>query len=385
MDGRKFLVFGDSHSIIWEGNHKLSRADEPLFRDVIVNHLGAALAWNLMDAECKNPGKWGEKIISQLMEDKPAWNNIAGIMLCFGEIDIRTQIIKRSIAKGVSIDSMANAIAERLLSFSVLLHELIGVPVILWEPIPSASIRFFPSDPAFLAIGSEIERNYATQCFSSRLKSQCVDFQNEGKLIYSLGLTDELMSACQTRTEYLQDGCHLNRKGLLLALEKMKILCEMHGLRFDEFFDAHPLIIREASLSNISGNTSLWLSSKFDGLNQTTRVEGRGYCFHTSLEESPSAIMDIGYSAHIRKIVIFNRLDGYFDRSRLLKILSGNAKNNLSVIHSCDEVWGTDGTPLILNLSAREEPFRYLVFQLPERQYLHLGEIQIYELGYTRH
>ena len=86
------IVFGDSHSRTLSGRVEVNL---PIGYKNIRNHfLEGALAYNLMDDD-GSLGKWGSEIIERLKNEQ----NITGIMLVFGEIDIRAHIIKDLMKK----------------------------------------------------------------------------------------------------------------------------------------------------------------------------------------------------------------------------------------------------------------------------------------------
>ncbi len=97
MEKSIFLIVGDSHSVIWEGNNVACKQNHSLFEGVKVVHLGPALAYNLLNKDQSALGKWGTNVVEIIQRLLASDVQINGVMLCFGEIDIRTQVIARAI------------------------------------------------------------------------------------------------------------------------------------------------------------------------------------------------------------------------------------------------------------------------------------------------
>lgn len=216
------VVFGDSHSVIWEGNDVLKRSVQSKFPNVQVFHLGPALAFNLINEENDGLGKWGNDILCIMENKKPA---ATSIMLCFGEIDIRTQVIRRAADSHSSIQFAVREVVSRLNSFAEKLFNITKVPILLWEPVATSGTKNFTYNPEFPAIGSEIERNYATVIFSKISRELCRKSRAKGIPVYSFGIATKLMNIYETKPEFFEDGCHLNTNGLSIGIESLKELC----------------------------------------------------------------------------------------------------------------------------------------------------------------
>jgi hypothetical protein len=371
----ELLVFGDSHSILWEGNIVPNRTN-PKFPKVKVFHLGPALAFNLLNNEGTGLGKWGELIFGITNDLRAQGTQVRGIMLSFGEIDARTQVVYRALREGLTILESAKRITDRLMLFAKALYETYNVPVLLWEPVPSTGSKQFLFNPVLPAVGSESERNFGTECFAVQLRQACAQLRSYNYQIYSFGVFEDLTSFYETKPEYFEDGCHLNLRGLDIALRNFKKMCEEHDLDLDKFFHRNQDFARTPTLQDLAPRGKLTLSSEAALPSQVTR-SARGFCFHTMKEPRPHAIVDIGYASVISKVIIYNRFDDCFERAKTLQVLVGNDLKQLRVIHQSDQVWGTDGMPLSLEVDASYGSLRYVAFQLMEEQYLHLGEIQV--------
>ena len=378
MEKHIFLVVGDSHSIIWEGNNAVYKQNYSLFENVKVCHLGPALAFNLLNNDLTGLGKWGEKIV-EIVQNLIAMNiRISGIMLCFGEIDVRTQIVGRTMNGNLSIDESARVVSDRVINFASLLFENFRLPVFIWEPVPTGSEKIFHIDSDFPRIGTEIERNFATCCMSKFLREGAnAKRRNNDFKIYSFGIYEQLTNCFETKNEYFEDGCHLNLKGFLVALDSLKALCIEHNLDIFSSFEPSPNLLDAPFVSNISRNSKISLSSEYCTPSGLSRIPGYGWCFHTNKQKEPSIVIDIGYAAEIFNIVIYNRFDACFDRAKNLSVFVGNDLNKMKLIYENSGVWGVDGKPFALEFEEEMEPVRYVAMRLMDDEYFHLGEVQI--------
>lgn len=182
------LVFGDSHSLVWQ--------NEP---NACVRHLGAALAYNLLDDKgCL--GKWGLRVFAEIEDELREGTKISLIMLSFGEIDIRTRI---------KTDEDIDLVSGRLFAFAEKLFANFKTKVIIYAPIATTWILETNSD--WPIQGTEEERNDLTVKFSNKLKEK----QNENVGVVSI--CESLMCGRKTRREFYCDDHHLNLDGFKIA------------------------------------------------------------------------------------------------------------------------------------------------------------------------
>lgn len=119
------LVIGDSHSVIWGG--KLVNKDtssQSNFPLVKVHHLGPRLAFNLLSDD-GGLAKWGVETYSVIQK----YPDISALCLSFGEIDIRTQSVKRAVLEGISLKESANRIADIVFRFIIKLRQEFDFPI----------------------------------------------------------------------------------------------------------------------------------------------------------------------------------------------------------------------------------------------------------------
>ena len=371
---KKILVFGDSHSVIWSGSDILGKKRN-LFKGVDVHHLGPALAYNLLDDTGTIPGKWGEQIIQIISNSLKS--DISYIILCFGEIDIRTQAIKRAVSADSTILKSAQEIATRITKFACLLEQQFNIPILIWEPVPSSSDLNFSFNPQFPAVGSEIERNVATYEVALKLRSETRRLQKQYKAVYSFGAYEKLTDFHETKIEYFSDGCHLNLAGLKVALTELSALDDKYKLNVSSFFQTEVFSHNTPKIYEVSRSVQLSLSSKFTDMNSLQKTE-RGFCFHTNLEEKPWALVDLGYSMLVESIEISNRIDSEQERASSLIISIGNDPNAMKSIYNFSNQSLLSSDPNFFRLRLSSQPIRYLAFSLNEKNFLHLGWVKIY-------
>ena len=379
MEKSIFLIVGDSHSVIWEGNNVACKQNHSLFEGVKVVHLGPALAYNLLNKDQSALGKWGAKVVEIIQRLLASDVQINGVMLCFGEIDIRTQVIARAI-KGslLSIEESTRVVSDRIIKFASILFGRFGFPVLVWEPVPSGSDKALHVDSDFPRVGTETERNFATYCMSKFLREGAAAKRGEkNKKIYAFGIYEQLADGFETKIDYFEDGCHLNLKGFQVALNSLHTLCVEYDLDLFRFFQPIPDFCDFPFISNVARYSKLSVSSELCTPSRLSRIPGYGWCFHTDKQINPSAVIDIGYAAEIFSIVIYNRFDECYERAKNLSVFVGNDLNKMLLVYNQSEAWGGDGKPLVLECTKDIEPVQYVAMQLRAEEYFHLGEVQI--------
>jgi hypothetical protein len=383
LDGR-LLVFGDSHSVIWEGNNVLKRQAFSRFSNVEVFHLGPALAYNLLSESGDGLGKWGSQaieIITRVIENES--HNVVAIMLVFGEIDIRTQIVKRAFSSKQSIESAVERVICRLHGFAAIIYLKFRIKVLIWEPVATSGAKNFLYNPTFPAVGTEVERNYATHVFAIKSREYADASRGKGAEVFSFGIANKLMNFYETRPEFFEDGCHLNQRGLTLAVEALKQLClsEKSLPPLFALFDNPRAVSSEIQIRDVAGSAKLTMSSAYATPNVLHKTN-RGWCFHTNKEINPYVLIDIGYASLVREIKLFNRFDACKERCSPLHIFVGLEPKNLKCIARIEQRWGNDNLPIPIEIDEDIGPVRFLLFRLMAEEYFHLGEVQILEASY---
>lgn len=374
MEQAQLLVFGDSHSKIWGGQTFGDLRNHSAFPRVKVHQLGAALAYNLMDGANQSLGKWGTQVFEII--DTELAHGIANpgfILLCFGEIDVRTQIVSRAILNNTTLDESAAVVAQRILKFSELLYQKFQIPVLIWEPTPTIRLFYNPDLPAS---GTDLERNYATRNMGQFLRNGAAKLQEKYR-IFSFGAYDALSFALHTHKEYFEDGCHLNFAGLKLALAELEKLDDKHSLGVMPCFQIDDSKLKAlAGIVDITDQITLSMTSRYGDQQSLRRSSTNGYCFHTQKEHIPIVLLDLGCAMMIDSIRIRNRLDGYAERAAHLAISIGNDPQKLERIYQSDKTWGEDGG--ILELTFPQQAIRLISLRILAEDYFHLGEVTVF-------
>ncbi|MDH4239878.1 MAG: discoidin domain-containing protein [Phycisphaerae bacterium] len=126
------------------------------------------------------------------------------------------------------------------------------------------------------------------------------------------------------------------------------------------------------------------------GKNVTCQQDAAGGCdgvkngkwgFHTENEERPWWQIDLGKPTALGQVVVYNRCDLAERNSRLMVLVSDDAKNFKQVYqHNGTTFYGyTDSKPLVVKMD--DVTARYVRLQLPGRSYFHLDEVEIYTRG----
>jgi hypothetical protein len=136
---------------------------------------------------------------------------------------------------------------------------------------------------------------------------------------------------------------------------------------------------------NIALNCVAFQSSGYPGCGSTPQAAVNGIktgkaAFHTQTEENAWWMVDLGAVRSFDEIVIYNRLDSN---------CAGRAKNIVVLLSADGERWdqlyshdgtifgGVDGYPL--RIQKARSTARFVRIKNPEKQFLHLDEIEIYD------
>lgn len=129
-----------------------------------------------------------------------------------------------------------------------------------------------------------------------------------------------------------------------------------------------------------------------DPLHLTTAQDAYGGCdgvidgtygFHTSEQDDPWWQVDLERSVPLDRVVIYNRGAGVSDRAARLRVLVSDTGTDWKQVYEHD---GTvfhgfaDQRPLSVDMSGTVVA-RFVRIQVPGKQFLHLDEIEVYQLG----
>ncbi|NTV95287.1 MAG: discoidin domain-containing protein, partial [Thiobacillus sp.] len=124
-------------------------------------------------------------------------------------------------------------------------------------------------------------------------------------------------------------------------------------------------------------STSEWSRSN-DAQGAVDGVINGGYGFHTGNQANPWWQVDLGGSARIDEVRIYNRQDCCGERARTLQVmLSDDGRQwRTAFRHGGTTFGGKDGNPLKVALAGA--PARYVRLQLNEANWFHLDEVEVY-------
>jgi len=374
---RKLLVAGDSHAVIF-GNNVLGRDPGSLSRlpGVDVLHLGPSLAYTLARTSSLNAGP---RLLSHLAAHADRY---AAVMLCFGEIDLRTHVIRQAVLQGLSLEEAVGKLADEYLRFVDDLVARSDLPVFLWSPVASMPDAGELYNPDFPTVGTERERNHATALFHQALKLRC---EQRGQ-VHLVSIFEQLVDAdLRTRGEYYEDGVHLNRLGMHLAFQAVRQkFAEAGRAELQALVPAQVHVRPHAVLRDVSHEARIVdISSSNEPdwpLPAPLRNPGHlPFVFHTQNEDHPRVLVDLGCVQMLGRIEIFNRRDGFHDRARSLKV--GVSTNRCSFDTVFDNVgrqpFGQSGQPLTLQFDTPLKA-RYIRLSLEEAEAFHLGDVRLW-------
>ena len=368
------VVFGDSHSLIWRGQLASDTSDASVFPNVRVNHLGPALTYNLMGDNCE-VGKWGEAIISHGDITDP---DTSAIMLCFGEIDCRTQVIRRAISQKLSIREVCIRIADRYFEFVERLQTIVDVPIVVCGPTATASATrnwdfYFPS------VGTEIERNTATREFTALLYGGAESREN----VFAISVFEKMVSrAGATLDKYTDDGCHLNFEGLDLAIEAFREVARNFSNTAIDYFFTDPVcsddVPRMRDISDFAKIIEI-SSSELDPRSFSIVRNGNDDIFVVDGEGLPWVIVDIGFGALVERIEIFRSTVDTSSNVLSFEVYGGVEHQNLDLIYQHDGMeFGILGIGLPISNPSPNVPLRFLKIGLRTMGPFHLAGIKIH-------
>ena len=220
------VAFGDSHVQLFEG-----------CKEIDVNYVGASTAYNLMKEESSTGGR--RQVLNRVARMNPMKE---AVLLCFGEVDIRANVIKYCYQMGFSIEKCIDRVVDRYMSFA---NEIAsrGFKVLIYGGYGAGSDR--------IAYGSDRERNYAAKYLNMSLFQKC----EENSFVY-FSLHDALLDeeCLETDSSFLVDGFHLHNDEPIVREQVQTLLLER------AYKAAKALFIkrRQASPSNlILGNVGV--------------------------------------------------------------------------------------------------------------------------------
>lgn len=210
-------VFGDSHTMFFCGKNLGLNSWFPLVdnkqegwgiktdstflhfrkKKYCVLWVGPGLAYNLINKNSHVKVYNKAEFLSKYF-----WNYGDKIICSFGEIDIRTHILKYTDER--SYKEIVDDTVEKYIDFLKWLRNLGNYRIAVWGPIASQK-DIWEENPQFPRVGTEVERNTVTHYFNEKLSLEC---KKNGFGFYSIfsKLVDNNM---KTKEEFILDKCHL--------------------------------------------------------------------------------------------------------------------------------------------------------------------------------
>jgi len=130
------------------------------------------------------------------------------VMLCFGEIDCRTHIVKQARSRNMTIEKVVGLTVSKYFSVITKIKDL-GFNVWAWNVILPQR-KYIDSD-GYPSVGTYDERKKATQLFNEKLRSLCNS--NGVKFVYFKAEIDG---------EHYLNEIHLSQKAMPIVIRKLE-------------------------------------------------------------------------------------------------------------------------------------------------------------------
>lgn len=367
-------VIGESSIFFIAGALPLDRSDNSLnkYKNIRGHWIHLTPARDLID-ENGQIGKGGKEVLSRLETE----SNISSIILTFGAIDIRVDLIKRAIESQCNPLEIINEISQRLLSFATHLRGFYEVPIFILSPNPD-SPNFAGINPSFPTIGSERERNFYTYKLGLELEKNVA----KNSQIFILNLFQDLVDPVLNieKTMYA-DAFHVGYRGLKIFVHKFNDLIAQSNLQLPNYWDYDELRYSNKPVKkDISKKCKIYkISSQFsEQLSLYPISPSQEFIFHTNLEKNPYVIIDIGYVSPLAELVFENRL-GYEDRLQNLRIGISKVEYSFETIYEHPGTFGADGNVLIVDMNPYLGKVKFIKLELNSENYFHLKSLKIIE------
>lgn len=297
MGVSRIVAFGDSHVQLFEG------CDE-----VDVNHVGASTAYNLSEENSSTGGR--RQVLSRVDRMDPMTE---AVLLCFGEVDVRANVVKYCYQNRLSIEECIDGVVERYMSFASEIASR-GLKVLIYGGYGAGRDR--------MSFGSERERNYAAKCLNASLSAKC---EKLGFAYFSLhdAMFDE--EYLETDSSFLLDGFHLYNDNMSTRTQVQTLLFERAYKSVQAIFGK----LRQASPSNlVLGNVGISRPLRIGSL------ESGRLSWESDTDIVDSIVFDLG--AFLRFESIHLELESDLKVDRLNLMIDGRFVGvNLSRESSC--------------------------------------------------
>ena len=196
---------GDSHASFFSGFDRMipewPQKGKNFLGNIAAYRIGAILAYSLQKKRHK-----GRKLLFNITKTLNPENDI--VMLCFGEIDCRTQIVKQARSKNMSIEQTVEFTVKKYFSVIMEIKDL-GFKTWAWNVI-LPQMQHIDSEEC-PSVGTYNERKESTQLFNEKLRCLCA--RNGVKFVY---IADKISN------EHYMDGIHLSQKAMPIMIRKLE-------------------------------------------------------------------------------------------------------------------------------------------------------------------
>lgn len=207
LDKLKFIAVGDSHSSLFSGINKIQpkypARTTSKFNCFSTVHLGPILAYSLKSENTVNKGR--ENLLEVVSNIKKSSEPNTFIILCFGEIDCRFHLLKKSEELNEPIETIVQNCVKRYIA--VIEETLLPIytNIMVWAAVPTADVDIRNED--FPHFGTYQDRVRCTKLFNQMLQLECNKIQ-----VSFLSISDTLVKKNdKVPTYYFFDDIHLSK------------------------------------------------------------------------------------------------------------------------------------------------------------------------------
>lgn len=353
----QIIAFGDSHISVYKEIYG--------FEDVWV---GAATAYNLTSPNSHTQAR--TKILAKLSSVSP---ESTAVLLSFGEVDCRSNIVKYAVKNQKTIASVCSDVVNRYMEFI--------------DEIASMSFQVLVNGPYGTGDdhnnqGTMNERFYASALVDELLRENCI----KRKVPYfSLHGILSNYEQSRTRTEFFEDGLHFpgHNCNQISSDIKAVVLSQMLASIQKSFVIPNSYInLRQEGKPSSLTNDAIAVSGIYTGtptINSLLSLQSRNTGSFAASSISEPFYVDLGACCHLSQVV-FCVMPRDSDQSLTLLRVSGF--DNLRLI--CDATINIDNDTIDssqgLMVSAEfpsKNLIRYLFFDLPPGQTINLQSLDV--------
>ena len=140
--------------------------------------------------------------------------------------------------------------------------------------------------------------------------------------------------------------------------------------------------LRQDTLRSRRPVTAEQITPESDAAGAVDGVKDGRWGFHTALEDNPWWQVDLGQGMPLARLQVWNRCDAFGERNSRLRVQISEDGNAFRQVyqHTGAVFQGfSDKAPLVVNLEGARA--RFIRLALPQRDYLHLDEVEVFAPG----